>query len=196
MSQATEGAKNGVLDAPGSTKGETVLQTAQRGADEPGRTGTKDSNTPREPVSAFTLFLQDARSDPQSAKEIFGDEANDLKQSILAAAKWRSMTDNERKVRANPSEPLPLESCSRLFTALRQPFLDKAEQDNLDYETPGKSYETGSVVDRSSTDIGTTSLSDGQFVPVPVASFTFACPPQKDAPDTEIDGPVVYLPTL
>ena len=44
------------------------------------------------------MFLQRIRSDPELVKEVFGDETETTKQSVLAAAKWRSMTDDERKV--------------------------------------------------------------------------------------------------
>ena len=47
------------------------------------------------------MFLQRIRSDPELVKEVFGDETETTKQSVLAAGKWRSMTDEERKVGAN-----------------------------------------------------------------------------------------------
>ena len=62
----------------------------------------KDANAAQKPVSAYFLFLQRVRSDPETVKEVFGNETDMTKQSILAAAKWHSMTDDERKVRVNP----------------------------------------------------------------------------------------------
>ena len=44
------------------------------------------------------MFLQRIRSDAALVLEVFGDETETTKQSVLAAAKWRSMTDEERKV--------------------------------------------------------------------------------------------------
>ena len=55
----------------------------------------KDLNTPRKPLSVYFMFLQRIHSDPELVKEVFGDETETTKQSVLAAAKWRSMTDNE-----------------------------------------------------------------------------------------------------
>jgi len=92
----------------------------------------KDPNAPKKPLSAYFMFLQRIRSDPELVKDVFGDETETTKQSVLAAAKWRSMTDEERK-----------------------PFLAQAEQDKLDYEAARKLYENGSIAYESSIDFGT-----------------------------------------
>ena len=39
-------------------------------------------------------------------KDVFGDETETTKQSVLAAEKWRSMTDEERKVRISINKPM------------------------------------------------------------------------------------------
>lgn len=44
------------------------------------------------------MFLQRIRANPHLVRDIFGDETETTKQSVLAAAKWRSMTDAERQV--------------------------------------------------------------------------------------------------
>lgn len=44
------------------------------------------------------MFLQYIRSDAALVVEVFGEERETTAQSILAAQKWRSMTDEERKV--------------------------------------------------------------------------------------------------
>ena len=44
------------------------------------------------------MFLQPARSNPEPAEEVFGDETETTEMSVLAAAEWRSVTDDERKV--------------------------------------------------------------------------------------------------
>lgn len=83
---------------PEDIKRENVFRTAQRKAGRSRKGNLKDPNAPRKPLSAYFMFLQRIRSDPQLVKDIFGDEQETTKQSVLAAAKWRSMTDDERKV--------------------------------------------------------------------------------------------------
>ena len=58
----------------------------------------KDPNSPKKPLSAYFMFLQRTRSDPELIKEVYGDETETAKMSVLAAARWGSMTDDERKV--------------------------------------------------------------------------------------------------
>jgi len=68
------------------------------------------------------MFLQRIRANPQLVQDIFGDETETTKQSVLAAAKWRSMTDAER-----------------------QPFLAQAEQEKMEYEAARRLYEEGTA---------------------------------------------------
>lgn len=63
----------------------------------------KDPNAPKKPLSAYFMFLQRIRASPDMVKEVFGEEVGTTKQSVLAAAKWRSMSDEEKKV---PSDHL------------------------------------------------------------------------------------------
>ena len=58
----------------------------------------KDPNAPKKPLSAYFMFLQRIRSSPELIKDVFGDESGTTKQSVLAAAKWRSMSDEDKKV--------------------------------------------------------------------------------------------------
>jgi hypothetical protein len=44
------------------------------------------------------MFLQKIRSSPEMIQEVFGDETETTKQSILAAKKWRTLTDDEKQV--------------------------------------------------------------------------------------------------
>ncbi|KAI0082372.1 hypothetical protein K474DRAFT_1585548 [Panus rudis PR-1116 ss-1] len=105
---------------PDDIKKENAFRTAQRKAGKSRRGNIKDPNAPKKPLSAYFMFLQRIRSDPDLVKEVFGDETETTKQSVLAAAKWRSMTDEERK-----------------------PFLAQAEQEKLEYEAARKVYEEG-----------------------------------------------------
>ena len=84
---------------PEDIKRENAYRTAQRKAGKSRRGNIKDPNAPKKPLSAYFMFLQRIRSDPELVKEVFGDETETTKQSVLAAGKWRSMTDDERKVR-------------------------------------------------------------------------------------------------
>ena len=84
---------------PEDIKRENAYRSAQRKAGKSRKGNIKDPNAPKKPLSAYFMFLQRIRADPDLVREVFGDETETTKQSVLAAAKWRSMTDDERKVR-------------------------------------------------------------------------------------------------
>ncbi|KAF7332312.1 hypothetical protein MKEN_00112700 [Mycena kentingensis (nom. inval.)] len=105
---------------PEDIKRENAFRSAQRKAGKSRKSNIKDPNAPKKPLSAYFMFLQRIRADPVLVKEIFGDETETTKQSVLAAAKWRSMTDDERK-----------------------PFLAQAEQEKMEYEEARRLYEDG-----------------------------------------------------
>lgn len=119
MSQAAKDAREKELAAymrtltPEDIKRENAFRTAQRKAGKSRKANMKDPNAPRKPLSAYFMFLQRIRSDPELVKEVFGDETETTKQSVLAAAKWRSMTDDERKVCIPPLKPAHRGSCFR-----------------------------------------------------------------------------------
>jgi len=83
---------------PDDIKRENAFRAAQRKAGKSRKSNIKDPNAPKKPLSAYFMFLQRIRANPMLVQEIFGDETETTKQSVLAAAKWRSMTDDERKV--------------------------------------------------------------------------------------------------
>ena len=136
---------------PDDIKRENAFRTAQRKAGKSRKSNMKDPNAPKKPLSAYFMFLQRIRSDPDLVKEVFGDETETTKQSVLAAAKWRSMTDDERKVCGRADGKYWCWFAYRLL----QPFLAQAEQDKLDYEAARKLYENGSIAYESSIDFGT-----------------------------------------
>ena len=117
MSQAAKEAREREFAAymrtltPEDIKRENAYRTAQRKAGKSRKANMKDPNAPKKPLSAYFMFLQRIRSDPELVKEVFGDETETTKQSVLAAAKWRSMTDDERKVciSDHPFAPVPPE---------------------------------------------------------------------------------------
>ncbi|KAK1228450.1 hypothetical protein PQX77_008513 [Marasmius sp. AFHP31] len=107
---------------PDDIKRENAFRAAQRKAGKSRKSNIKDPNAPKKPLSAYFMFLQRIRSDPRMVQEVFGDETETTKQSVLAAAKWRSMTDDERK-----------------------PFLAQAEHEKMEYETARRLYEEGTT---------------------------------------------------
>ena len=83
---------------PDDIKRENAFRAAQRKAGKSRKSNIKDPNAPKKPLSAYFMFLQRIRANQHLVREIFGDETETTKQSVLAAAKWRSMTDAERQV--------------------------------------------------------------------------------------------------
>ncbi|KAF8076660.1 hypothetical protein FPV67DRAFT_1407620 [Lyophyllum atratum] len=126
-SQAAKDARERELAAymrtltPDDIKRENAFRAAQRKAGKSRKSNIKDPNAPKKPLSAYFMFLQRIRANPHLVQDIFGDETETTKQSVLAAAKWRSMTDAER-----------------------QPFLAQAEQEKMEYEAARRIYEEGS----------------------------------------------------
>ncbi|KDR83996.1 hypothetical protein GALMADRAFT_236555 [Galerina marginata CBS 339.88] len=107
---------------PEDIKRENLFRAAQRKAGKSRKSNIKDPNAPKKPLSAYFMFLQRIRANPRLVSDIFGDETETTKQSVLAAAKWRSMTDAER-----------------------QPFLAQAEQEKMEYEAARRLYEEGTT---------------------------------------------------
>jgi len=103
---------------PEDIKRENAFRAAQRKAGKSRKGNLKDPNAPKKPLSAYFMFLQRIRSSPQLVQDVFGDETETTKQSVLAAAKWRSLSDAEKK-----------------------PFLVQAEQEKIDYEAARRIYE-------------------------------------------------------
>ncbi|KAJ8475482.1 hypothetical protein ONZ51_g6527 [Trametes cubensis] len=105
---------------PDDIKRENAYRTAQCKAGKSRKGNLKGPNAPKKPLSAYFMFLRRIRSDPELVEEVFGDETETTKQSVLAAGKWRSMTDEQHK-----------------------PFLAQAEREKLEYEAARKAYEEG-----------------------------------------------------
>jgi hypothetical protein len=103
---------------PSDIKAENLFRAAQRKAGKSRKANLKDPNGPKKPLSAYFMFLQKIRSSPEMIQEVFGDETETTKQSILAAKKWRTLTDEEK-----------------------QPFLAQAEKEKMEYEIARREYE-------------------------------------------------------
>lgn len=58
---------------PEDIKRENAYRTAQRKAGKSRKGNIKDPNAPKKPLSAYFMFLQRIRSDPELVKEVFGD---------------------------------------------------------------------------------------------------------------------------
>jgi hypothetical protein len=86
--------------SPDDIKRENTFRAAQRRAGKSRRGNIKDPNAPRKPLSAYFSFIQAIRADPARAASVFGGETETTRQSVLAAAKWREMSDAEKRVRA------------------------------------------------------------------------------------------------
>lgn len=148
---------------PDDIKRENVFRTAQRKAGKSRKGNIKDPNAPKKPLSAYFMFLQRIRSDPALVKEVFGDETETTKQSVLAAAKWRSMTDDERK-----------------------PFLAQAEQEKLEYEAARKLYEEGTTGHPSSINFSILPGSPINSIAFPSGSFLRTV--KQEAPSSESES--------
>jgi len=124
MKEARERELNAYMRSltPDDIKRENAFRAAQRKAGKSRKGNIKDPNAPKKPLSAYFMFLQRIRANPRLVRDVFGDETETTKQSVLAAAKWRSMTDAER-----------------------QPFLAQAEQEKMEYEAARKLYEEGTT---------------------------------------------------
>lgn len=83
---------------PDDVRQENAFRAAQRRDGRSRRANMKDPNAPKKPLSAYFMFLQRIRASPEMVREVFGEEVGTTKQSVLAAAKWRSMSDEEKKV--------------------------------------------------------------------------------------------------
>jgi len=64
------------------------------------------------------MFLKAVREDGAWSESVFGGEKETTRQSVLAAARWREMSDDEKR-----------------------PFLARAEHEKLQYEAARKEYE-------------------------------------------------------
>ncbi|RDX53877.1 hypothetical protein OH76DRAFT_1399030 [Lentinus brumalis] len=148
---------------PEDIKRENAYRTAQRKAGKSRKGNIKDPNAPKKPLSAYFMFLQRIRSDPELVREVFGDETETTKQSVLAAGKWRSMTDDERK-----------------------PFLAQAEQEKLEYESARKMYEEGTTGYGNSINFSILPGGPINLMPIPRASAQRLV--KQELSESESDG--------
>ncbi|WWC90129.1 uncharacterized protein L201_005062 [Kwoniella dendrophila CBS 6074] len=103
---------------PEDIKAENAFRAQQRKEGKSRKGNLKDPNAPKKPLSAYFLFLKGIRENDDIRARVWGEESETTKQSVLAAEKWRSLTDDEKK-----------------------PYLQQAENDKQEYEAARKVYE-------------------------------------------------------
>ncbi|KAK0557683.1 hypothetical protein OC846_000250 [Tilletia horrida] len=103
---------------PEDIKRENLFRAAQRKAGKSRKGNLKDPHAPKKPLSAYFLFLRAIRASPEMTQEVFEGEQETTKQSVLAAAKWRQLSEDEKR-----------------------PYLVRAEADKARYEQLRKDYD-------------------------------------------------------
>ncbi|WVW81367.1 hypothetical protein I302_103359 [Kwoniella bestiolae CBS 10118] len=103
---------------PEDIKAENAFRAQQRKEGKSRKGNLKDPNAPKKPLSAYFLFLKGIRENDDIRARVWGEESETTKQSVLAAEKWRSLSDDEKK-----------------------PYLQQAEHDKQEYEAARKVYE-------------------------------------------------------
>ncbi|KAF8514814.1 high mobility group box domain-containing protein, partial [Hysterangium stoloniferum] len=103
---------------PADVERENAFRTAQRKSGKSRQKNINDPNAPKRPLSPYFLYLQAMRADQQMAKQVFGGVTAPIQQSVLAAEKWRSMGEAEKR-----------------------PYLEQAKNAKIMYEAERKIYE-------------------------------------------------------
>jgi len=83
---------------PEDIRVENAFRAQQRKEGKSRKGNLKDPNAPKKPLSAYFLFLKGIREDDALRARVWGEESETTKQSVLAAERWRSLTDEEKKV--------------------------------------------------------------------------------------------------
>ena len=103
---------------PEEIRHENMIRTAKRRMGQSRRGNLRDPNAPKKPLSAYFLYLRSIRADPEQREDVLRGEHDTTKQSVLAAAKWRSLNADEKR-----------------------PFVEQAEHDKRAYEQRRQAYE-------------------------------------------------------
>jgi hypothetical protein len=83
---------------PEDIRVENAFRAQQRKEGKSRKGNLKDPNAPKKPLSAYFLFLKGIREDDALRARVWGEESETTKQSVLAAERWRSLTDDEKRV--------------------------------------------------------------------------------------------------
>ncbi|KAL7420254.1 hypothetical protein Q5752_005223 [Cryptotrichosporon argae] len=103
---------------PDDIKAENAFRAQQRKEGKSRKGNLKDPNAPKKPLSAYFLFLKGIRENDDLRRSVWAEETETTRQSVLAAERWRGLTDEEKK-----------------------PYLTQAERDKQEYENLRKAYE-------------------------------------------------------
>lgn len=82
---------------PEDIRVENAFRAQQRKEGKSRKGNLKDPNAPKKPLSAYFLFLKGIREDDALRARVWGDESETTKQSVLAAERWRSLSDEEKR---------------------------------------------------------------------------------------------------
>lgn len=83
---------------PEDIKIENVFRAQQRKDGKSRKGNLKDPNAPKKPLSAYFLFLKGIRENDDLRAKVWAEETETTKQSVLAAERWRSLSDDEKRV--------------------------------------------------------------------------------------------------
>ncbi|BEI82595.1 hypothetical protein CcaverHIS002_0304630 [Cutaneotrichosporon cavernicola] len=103
---------------PEDIKAENAFRAQQRKDGKSRKGNLKDPNAPKKPLSAYFLFLKGIRENDDLRKSVWAEESETTRQSVLAAERWRGLSDDEKR-----------------------PYLQQAEKDKQEYEALRKIYE-------------------------------------------------------
>jgi hypothetical protein len=87
---------------PDDIRAENAFRAQQRKDGKSRKGNLKDPNAPKKPLSAYFLFLKGIREDDDLRARVWADETETTKQSVLAAERWRGLSDEEKKVSPKP----------------------------------------------------------------------------------------------
>ena len=83
---------------PEDIRTENTFRAQQRKEGKSRKGNLKDPNAPKKPLSAYFLFLKGIREDEDLRANVWGQETETTKQSVLAAERWRGLSVDEKKV--------------------------------------------------------------------------------------------------
>lgn len=83
---------------PEDIKAENAFRAQQRKEGKSRKGNLKDPNAPKKPLSAYFLFLKGIRENDDLRKSVWAEETETTRQSVLAAERWRGLSDDEKRV--------------------------------------------------------------------------------------------------
>lgn len=93
---------------PEDIRVENAFRAQQRKEGKSRKGNLKDPNAPKKPLSAYFLFLKGIRENDDLRAKVWAEETETTKQSVLAAERWRSLSDDEKRVRLSAAPKLDI----------------------------------------------------------------------------------------